>query len=73
MARCRDCGLPIRFARTRKGRQMPIDPRPHPDGNVLLDEFGSVRRVLGKDEPRPTDEVFYIVHRATCPRPRPKR
>ncbi|GAC1521682.1 MAG: hypothetical protein NVS3B1_06210 [Marmoricola sp.] len=33
---CKSCGAPLLWAITEKGRQMPLDPEPHPDGNLLV-------------------------------------
>jgi Holliday junction resolvasome RuvABC endonuclease subunit len=35
-AKCRSCGAPIEWALTEKGRPIPIDVQPVPDGNILL-------------------------------------
>lgn len=34
--KCRSCGAPILWAETVKGKSMPIDPTPVPDGNIFL-------------------------------------
>jgi len=34
--KCRSCGAPILWAETPKGKRIPIDPTPVPDGNIFL-------------------------------------
>jgi len=78
MSKCRDCDEPIRWVITTAGKTMPVDPVPHPEGNVLLTPDGLTCRVLG-----PLDRLeqrrihpLYLSHFATCeardhsPRPR---
>ena len=36
MNRCRSCRQTIRWALTERGRPIPIDPEPRPDGNLEL-------------------------------------
>lgn len=76
---CRRCGAPITWAITEKGRRMPLDRDPVPDGNVVITELAGVRspggmiprvHVLHKDENPPGQR--YKAHFATCPS-RPKR
>jgi hypothetical protein len=39
---CRDadCGAPLIWASTARGKAMPVDAEPQPDGNVLLTDVG---------------------------------
>ena len=68
MPSCRSCQAPIRFAATTSGRQMPIDDKPHTEGNLVLYRDGS--GVLCCRAPRPGDEMRpkYHSHFATCPK-----
>jgi len=63
ISECRSCGAPVYWAVTNTGRRMPVDSRPHPDGNLLLvEEKGELRvYVRANDGPR------YRPHFATCP------
>lgn len=36
VSRCDACGQPIVWATTERGRRIPLDPEPRPDGNVEL-------------------------------------
>ncbi len=73
---CRYCQQPIVFATTlagangRGGKPMPLDPTPHPDGNVAVRRTSPghiVARVLGKDDTLDTTiEVRAMPHFATC-------
>lgn len=72
LGRCDYCGKAIRWVATRKGKKMPLDPNPAPDGNVVLELEGIDRtpcaRVLTKGEVAagPT----YLSHFATCAKAR---
>jgi hypothetical protein len=33
---CRSCGAPLLWARTKRGRAIPLDPQERPDGNVAV-------------------------------------
>lgn len=37
LAKCRSCGAPIRWAVTERGRNAPLDPEPHPEGNLRVE------------------------------------
>lgn len=67
---CRGCGQPVRWVETQNARHMPIDPLPHPRGNVTLRAQGQgvVAVVHGLQElPLDVPEAFRP-HKATCPR-----
>lgn len=66
---CRECGEEFLWARTRKGRLMPVDPQPRTDGNLAIyrDLHGQLRaRVVTADEPLQTYERPGMAHAATC-------
>lgn len=79
MATCRSpkCGAEIVFARTaHKNKPMPVDPQPHPDGNVRLTERSNGIRtwweaeVLGPLEVALAEgEELFIAHWVTCKDP----
>lgn len=70
---CRSCGQPIQWATTTTGKRMPVDRRPHPDGNVLLRPRtagpGLEAVVLGPLERLAQERVHQLhqSHFATCP------
>lgn len=61
---CRSCKQPIRFGLTEKGRRMPIDPQPVPDGNVVFIDEQNVR-VLSAGEV--VDGPRFQSHFVSCP------
>lgn len=70
-ARCRSCGAPIVWATTTRGRLMPVDVDPTPDGTLLLTGPPAALRVDAAAEPTlfdgETDPPRYTSHYATCP------
>jgi hypothetical protein len=54
MEKCKSCGANIIFGLTDRGRRMPVDIKPHPDGNILLvkAEGLMVKAVVIKEEGR---------------------
>jgi hypothetical protein len=68
VSRCRSCGAPIRWTRTEKGRRMPIDPEPVPEGNIVLRELDEATPLALSVPPAAfPDEPRYLSHFATCP------
>lgn len=67
--KCRSCGRPIIWTITSKGKRMPVDAEPSPDGNVALDEGpdGAVRASVTGPAPGLIPEPRYTSHFATCP------
>lgn len=66
---CRSCGQPVRWVRTTRGRQMPIDPLPTVAGNVRLRPSGSlVLAFVSGNQDLPLEPPAYRAHAATCPR-----
>lgn len=66
--RCRSCGAPIRWAKTRQGKAMPLDANPTPTGNVVISPDGAAR-VLTRKQVEQGGIVGdrYVSHHATCP------
>lgn len=60
---CRSCKAPVNWYKTTAGKNMPIDPDPHPDGNVRIDVVSNVAQVV----PKGSHHVLYRSHFATCP------
>lgn len=75
VCRSEGCRRPIRWAHTPNGKRIPLDPDPHPDGNVELDERGIA--IVHAQRPLDAGEL-YMPHHATCAaadewrRPRPR-
>jgi hypothetical protein len=61
---CRSCAAPIVWARTNRGKMMPIDPAPRSDGNLVYIGVGVVEVVTGERLPL---EERYVAHFVTCP------
>ena len=62
----RGCGAEVLWVLTRGDLRVAVDPRPHPDGTIVLDD-ASVARVLPGHE-LPAQEAAYRRHDRTCPR-----
>lgn len=62
---CRACGAEMIWAKTTRGRALPLDAKPDPKGNVTLDESG-LATVYGAALP-PDNATIYMPHHATCP------
>jgi len=62
---CRSCFAPIIWRNTEKGRPIPLDPEPTPNGDVRVDEHGTAH-VL-PNEPRLGTDELHRSHFATCP------
>ncbi|MDE9364567.1 hypothetical protein PZ938_03035 [Luteipulveratus sp. YIM 133132] len=66
---CQACGQSVRWVETQNARHMPIDPLPHPRGNVTLRRQGQgVVAVVHGLQQLPLPDEAYRPHRATCPR-----
>lgn len=68
MSRCRSCDAPLRWARTEKGRRIPLDPDPYtgpePAGLFVIRD-GDLAVAVPRDAfPH---EPHYRSHFATCP------
>lgn len=72
MAQCNSCGAEIVWAVTSgKGKAMPIDAEPNPDGNVeLLPPKQGTRApvaVVHAQPPLAPEHPIHMPHHATCP------
>lgn len=68
---CRSCGAPIRWVVTERGKRIPLDRDPQPDGNIVPILVGGdwVARVLPVDtaaEYRAQGGDLYRAHFTTC-------
>lgn len=61
---CRSCSAPVVWTTTIAGKSIPLDPDPHPDGNVVPD--GTRVRVL-TDAEMPATTPAWRAHWTTCP------
>ena len=60
---CRSCGKPIIWAKSEKGRNMPLDAEPMRHGlRFLIDPEGYAHHV-----PSGVDDLGHRSHFATCP------
>jgi hypothetical protein len=67
---CRSCGAPVIWTITDKGKRMPVDAEPNPDGLIELDELptGVVRSSYAQlTQPRLIAPERYTSHFANCP------
>lgn len=74
MAFCRTCNAVIEWHKTPAGKNIPVDPDPHPDGNLYMDD--PARMAVGAPGSHPR---MFRSHFVTCPqaaqhrRPKPPR
>lgn len=65
LGKCRSCGAPIRWALTERSRNIPVDPDPHPEGNLRVeDRHGLDAAIIVAPG---TEPGLYRSHFATCP------
>lgn len=67
---CSTCKVGMLMVATDHGRAMPVDPDPHPDGNVLIED--GVAHVLHGAElgkARAAGKALRLSHFATCSEP----
>lgn len=67
-SRCRSCGAPIVWARTVKGKSMPVDAAPAEGGNVELvpEPTGSAMRAIVHGQAPLGGPPLHFSHFATC-------
>lgn len=64
ISNCRSCGAAVLWAQTENGKVMPVDPAPHPDGNLVLTSIGGGFQVR-VDKAAPGEK--HRSHFVTCP------
>ena len=72
LGRCRGCSRPVRWATTQAERQMPLDPEPDQNGNVVArlgDSQTWYARIPTTESPQAPTERRFMPHVATCPSP----
>ena len=73
MNACRSCKAPIVWAISTTGAPMPVDPDPHPRGNLHLDErptsLGAMPLAIVLPGPARAEHAgqLYLSHFASCP------
>lgn len=67
--RCRSCQAPVLWGATEKGKSMPVDPLPHPRGNITLvgTAAGGYLITVHPRHALPLVPPAYRSHFATCP------
>lgn len=60
---CRGCSARMEWVKSADGKNVPLDPEPHPDGNIVIDDEG-----VALYAERGSFPVMYLSHFATCPR-----
>ena len=65
-SKCKSCGAPLLWARTRWGNTIPLDALPHPAGNVRLHRDGTAE-VLGPSGRLDAKGPLYRSHYVSCP------
>lgn len=63
--KCRSCGADIIWAKTPKGKAMPIDAQPNPEGKLAL--HGGIVVTVGSGPQIGFSDERYISHFGTCP------
>ena len=69
LSECRGCAAPIIFARLDTGKAIPLNPIPHPGGNVAarMHMGRLIGFVISKEHrPGPQDTWRLYPHHATC-------
>jgi len=70
---CRSCGARIFWGFTKRGKAIPLDELPSPDGNLALEEHKDglrstvLVRCVKKDDLFDRSALRYVSHFATCP------
>lgn len=67
MDECRSCNAPVLWVQTPDDKWMPVDPSPHDNGNVRLNDTRKKATVLGPLEVEAYDGLLFLSHFATCP------
>ena len=62
---CKSCGAPLIWAKTAKGKRIPLDAEPRADGTLALRDGTAV--TVGPAPFCGYDDTRYICHFGTCP------
>lgn len=61
------CRADLRWVLSKNGKRMPLDLKPHPQGNVeIVDGIGNVLGGEPLEEARRLGVDLFLMHRATC-------
>lgn len=66
MNTCRSCGAPILWAKTERGKMMPVDPDPSENGNVELVPRGTGFLAIVHGQAPLGAPPLHLPHHATC-------
>lgn len=71
LADCRSCGAPVIWTVTERGKRMPVDAEPTPDGNIRLEQSTGGAPLTAVYLPSGTGSLLaagerYTSHFATC-------
>lgn len=76
MSECKSCGAEILWVETEKGKQMPLDAKPSPDGrfrkervehDAAMKRDRKIVHFVRDDELEENTRKLYTSHFATCP------
>jgi hypothetical protein len=71
VADCRSCGAPVIWTVTERGKRMPVDAEPNPQGNIRLEQStGDAPLTAVYMRERTASVELYTSHFATCPQSR---
>lgn len=62
---CRSCRKPITWVKTEKGKNIPLDSRPDPNGNLVV--RGGVAHFVKPGQRVEMGERLFVSHFVTCP------
>jgi len=66
-SKCRSCGAAIFWAKTRAGKNVPIDAEPRADGNLRIRRVDDLAWILSGDDDSIAGFQRHVSHFATCP------
>lgn len=68
MAQCASCKADVLWVVTERGKRMPLDTKPDPQGNIVLGQDDLVEhRQVAYVRPPGTYPIMYRSHFVTCP------
>lgn len=65
-AKCKTCGAPILWTKTKAGKPMPVDAESVPDGNVYVVRVGVALHSFSKADVGLQQATRHTSHFATC-------